>query len=352
MHDVSFEVESGEAFGIIGCNSAGKGTILKLLSNIMKPTAGAIHLNGRLSALIEIIAGFHPDLTGRENIYLNGSILGLKRAEIRRRFDEIVAFSGLEEFIDTPVKRYSSGMHARLGFSVAAHVDPDILVVDEVLSVGDLAFQRKCLDRMHAVLKGGATVVFISHNLETVVRLCTRSLLLEQGRMLKIGPSEEVVRAYLTTGESRRDVPFSQEAFIAKVEVRGGNGLQTHFHSGEKGYIDVEVVGNGVCERVAVVMAIGTTDVVVVFNTSTEWLGVEPFSLRKGQRVTCTFALDLHLATGEYYVSAWIYRHDIDKRYDAWDSARTFFVTADRDNKGVANLYPELRMAEVEAVGE
>jgi lipopolysaccharide transport system ATP-binding protein len=352
LQDVSFEVERGEAFGIIGSNGAGKSTILKLLSSIMKPTAGVIRVNGRLSALIEISAGFHPDLTGRENIYLNGTILGLKTAEIRRRFDEIVAFSGLEEFIDTPVKRYSSGMHARLGFSVAAHVDPDILVVDEVLSVGDLAFQRKCLDRMHAVLKGGATVVFISHNLETVVRLCTRSLLLERGRIVKIGPSEEVVRVYLAMGEWRRDLHLSQEAFIAKVEVRGRNGPQTHFQSGEKGYIDVEVVGNGVCERVAVVIAIGTANVVVVFNTSTEWLGVEPFSLGKGQRVTCTFALDLHLATGEYYVSTWIYRDDIDKRYDAWDSARTFFVAADRDNKGVANLYPELRIATVEGVDD
>ena len=352
LQDVSFYVERGEAFGIIGSNGAGKSTILKLLSGIMRPTSGSICVKGRLSALIEISAGLHPDLTGRENIYLNGTILGLKRPEIRARFDEIVAFSGLEEFIDTPVKRYSSGMHARLGFSVAAHVDPDILVVDEVLSVGDLAFQRKCMERMDAVLKRGTTVVFISHNLTTVASLCVRSLLLERGRTVAMGPSEEVIRAYLAAGDARRDSDSTREVFIARVEIRDGNGPRSHFHSGEKGYIDVEVVGNGIGERVAVVVAIGTANVPVVFNTSTEWLGTEAYSLAKGERVTCTFGLHLHLATGTYHVSAWIYRHDIEKRYDAWDSAKTFFVTAERDNRGVANLYPELQISRVEPVSE
>src|SRR5262249_47472474 len=153
-----------EAFGIIGANGAGKSTLLKLITGIMKPTTGRIDVRGRLSALIEVGAGFHPDLTGRENIYLNGTILGMPRAEIDRKFNAIVEFSGLEDFLEMPVKRYSTGMYARLGFAVAAHVDPDILIVDEVLSVGDIVFQNRCLERMNAILRSGATVIFVSHN--------------------------------------------------------------------------------------------------------------------------------------------------------------------------------------------
>lgn len=200
LKDVSFSVRRGEAFGIIGANGPGKSTILKLLTGIMRPTKGSINVNGRVSALIEVSAGFHQDLTGRENIYLNGAILGMTRDEIRRRFDEIVAFSGLEEFIDTPVKRYSSGMYARLGFSVAAHVDPDVLLVDEVLSVGDYLFQRKCIERMNSVITSGATVIFVSHNLREVAKLCQRSLLLERGQVQMIGATSEVIRAYYKKG--------------------------------------------------------------------------------------------------------------------------------------------------------
>ena len=341
LQDVSFEVERGEAFGIIGSNGAGKSTMLKLLSRIMKPSRGVVRVNGRLSALIEVSAGFHPDLTGRENIYLNGTILGLRRAEIRRRFDKIVAFSGLEEFIDTPVKRYSSGMYARLGFSVAAHVDPDVLLVDEVLSVGDFVFQRKCLERMRAVLRGGATVVFVSHNLEAVANLCTRTLLLEKGRVARIGASEEVVRAYVSGGRGRRIRDPAQEVFISDIRLRGPNGPQNHFQSGERGYIDVEVTGHGACERLSVGIEVVNSEAVNVFNTSTERLGATSFALHEGQKkVTCTFAVDLHLAGGTYYVSAWIYRYDVQKEYDTWDYADTLFVSVDRDAKGIANLYP------------
>jgi lipopolysaccharide transport system ATP-binding protein len=255
VQDVSFSIERGEAFGIIGSNGAGKSTILKLLSRIIKPNAGAIKVNGRLSALIEVSAGFHPDLTGRENVYLNGTILGLKRAEIRRRFDDIVAFSGLEEFIDTPVKRYSSGMYARLGFSVASHVDPDILLVDEVLSVGDFLFQKRCIERMSSILKGGATVVFISHNLEAVANLCTRTLLLEKGRVVKIGGSGEVVREYLQRGRQRRVPDPDQEAVIADVRLRGPDGPQSHFRSGERCRIDVATLGARARSEVAALTA-------------------------------------------------------------------------------------------------
>src|ERR1700674_1785544 len=192
LQDISFEVKHGEALGLIGRNGAGKSTALKMLSRIMKPTKGRMVVNGRLSALIEVSAGFHPDLTGRENIYLNGTILGMKHKEIAAKFDQIVEFSGLAEFLGTPVKRYSSGMYARLGFSVAAHVNPDVMIVDEVLSVGDYAFQGKCVNRMKEVIRSGATVLFVSHNLRTISEFCHRCLLLERGRIVLTGPPGKV----------------------------------------------------------------------------------------------------------------------------------------------------------------
>jgi len=199
LQDVSFQVPRGEAFGIIGANGAGKSTILKLLSKILRPNRGRIATHGRLSALIEVGAGFHPDLTGRENVYLNGAILGMKRQEISRKFDEIVEFAGIGDFIDTPVKRYSSGMYARLGFAVAAHVDPDILLVDEVLSVGDMQFQEKCLERMLRIAREGTTVIFVSHNLQAVQMLCGRTLLLRAGRITAVGPPRDVLIQYVQT---------------------------------------------------------------------------------------------------------------------------------------------------------
>ncbi len=199
LKDVSFEVEQGEALGIIGHNGAGKSTMLKLLTRIMQPTEGRIRTRGRVSALIEIGAGFHPEMTGRENIYLNGSILGMTRREIDHKFDDIVAFAELGQFIDMPVKRYSSGMYARLGFAVAAHVDPDVLIVDEVLSVGDAKFQEKCSARMQELRRATRTVVFVSHNMGAVVGLCNRVLLMENGSVRLIADPQTAVRAYRTS---------------------------------------------------------------------------------------------------------------------------------------------------------
>lgn len=196
VKDVSFQVKRGEALGIIGPNGAGKSTILKLLSGIMRPNKGDIKVNGRLSALIEVGAGFHPDLTGRENIYLNGSILGMKKREIYDKFDGIVSFSELEEFIDTPVKRYSSGMYARLGFSVAAHMEPDILLVDEVLSVGDSSFQARCIEKIRSLRASGVTIIFISHNTEAVLDLCARTILLFKGSVIAVGSTEDIIKQY------------------------------------------------------------------------------------------------------------------------------------------------------------
>jgi len=200
LKDVSFEVKRGEVVGIIGRNGAGKTTLLKILSRITEPTEGRAEINGRVGSLLEVGTGFHPELTGRENIYLNGAILGMKRAEIDRKFDEIVAFAEIEKFIDTPVKRYSSGMYVRLAFAVAAHLEPEILLVDEVLAVGDASFQKKCLNKMQDVGQEGRTVLFVSHNMPAITRLCPRTVLLDEGKVLRDGPSHQIVSAYLGSG--------------------------------------------------------------------------------------------------------------------------------------------------------
>jgi lipopolysaccharide transport system ATP-binding protein len=197
LRDIGFEVRRGETLGVIGHNGAGKSTLLKILSRITPPTEGEVHLRGRVGALLEVGTGFHPELTGRENVFLNGAILNMKRREIQARFDEIVEFADIGPFIDTPVKRYSSGMQLRLAFSVAAHLEPEILIIDEVLSVGDLAFQQKCLGRMEAASKEGRTVVFISHSLPSVVNLCDRAIMLSEGRIAAAGNVGEVVDAYV-----------------------------------------------------------------------------------------------------------------------------------------------------------
>jgi lipopolysaccharide transport system ATP-binding protein len=198
LQDVSFEVRRGEVIGIIGRNGAGKSTLLKILARITEPTRGYADIHGRIGSLLEVGSGFHPELSGRENIFLNGAILGMKRAEIARKFDEIVAFAEVERFIDTPVKHYSSGMYLRLAFGVAAHLEPEILVVDEVLAVGDFAFQSKCLNKMQDVSNTGRTILFVSHNMGAIHRLCSRCVLLHEGRILSDGPTNDIIQTYVT----------------------------------------------------------------------------------------------------------------------------------------------------------
>ena len=204
LEGVSFTVEQGEVLGIIGRNGAGKSTLLKVLSRITEPTTGRVELYGRVASLLEVGTGFHPELSGRENVYLNGAILGMRKAEIDRKFDEIVAFAEIERFIDTPVKRYSSGMYVRLAFAVAAHLEPEILIVDEVLAVGDAVFQKKCLGKMGEVARGGRTVLFVSHNMRAVARLCSTCIWINGGRVVKRGKAREVVVDYLASVEPER----------------------------------------------------------------------------------------------------------------------------------------------------
>lgn len=227
LRDVGFGVRKGEILGIIGKNGAGKSTLLKLLSRITLPTDGEMRMRGRVSSLLEVGTGFNPELTGRENIFLNGSILGMKKAEIERKLDDIIAFSGIQHHIDSPVKRYSSGMKVRLGFAVAAHLEPEILIIDEVLAVGDAEFQRKCLGKMKDVAQSGRTILFVSHNMTAVHSLCTRVLWLDQGRVRMDGPTDEVVRAYLSTYSelsercqwSLDDAPGSDSIKLTSVAV-------------------------------------------------------------------------------------------------------------------------------------
>ena len=219
LKDTSFEVKRGEILGIIGSNGAGKSTLLKILARITHPTSGRVELIGRVASLLEVGTGFHPELTGRENIYLNGTILGMTKNEIDGKLAEIIYFSGVEKFIDTPVKRYSSGMRVRLAFSVAAHLDPEILLIDEVLAVGDAEFQRKCLGKMERVSVEGRTVLFVSHNMSSIIKLCPSSILLEHGRITEIGSTEKVVEAYLDSAES------TPSKSLEHREDRTGNGL-------------------------------------------------------------------------------------------------------------------------------
>ena len=249
LNDISFSVQQGEALGIIGRNGAGKSTLLKVLSQVTMPTSGAVRAKGKIASLLEVGTGFHPELTGRENIFLNGAIMGMDRAEVARKYDEIVDFSGVETFIDTPVKRYSSGMYVRLAFAVAAHLDPDILLVDEVLAVGDADFQKKCLGKMDTVTQEGRTILFVSHNMGAIGALCQRVLLLSEGRLQMSGNPEEVISQYLMPDRAVLPVVNLMEhpnrrpgmiPIIAKLEVKNNSNLKTnYFNVGENIVFDV-----------------------------------------------------------------------------------------------------------------
>ncbi len=248
LKDVSFEIQPGEVVGIIGPNGAGKSTLLRVLSRITEPTEGEVRIHGRVGSLLEVGTGFHPELTGRENIYLNGAILGMQKEEVNRKFDEIVAFAEVEKFLDTPVKRYSSGMYVRLAFAVAAHLESDILLVDEVLAVGDAAFQKKCLGKMGDVAHQGRTVLFVSHNMPSITMLCNRALLISSGALIQDGPSAKVVNSYLAkisaaSGQKWDDPNTAPGTDLIKLcsvramDIRGET--RETFHLDEEVYIEL-----------------------------------------------------------------------------------------------------------------
>ena len=304
LKDVSFDVRRGEVVGIIGLNGAGKSTLLKILSRVTEPTAGRVTLRGRVASLLEVGTGFHPELTGRENIYLNGAILGMSRTEIDAKFDAIVAFAEVERFLDTPVKRYSSGMYVRLAFAVAAHLEPEILVIDEVLAVGDVVFQKKCLGKMQSVADSGRTVLFVSHNMQTITGLTERAVLLREGRVAAIGPSNEVVTKFLEASRTAGSVFVAQagaEPAITRVELRTSGPAHIQQH-GRPMTIDIEVTTPEPIPNAALsfqVYTAGNQPVLHVLNLDRE----VPMLRTPGvHRLSCRFPR-IRLYPGDYYLS-------------------------------------------------
>jgi lipopolysaccharide transport system ATP-binding protein len=313
LRDMSFAVRQGEALGVIGRNGAGKSTLLKVLSRITEPTAGRVTLRGRMASLLEVGTGFHPELTGRENIYLNGSILGMSRAEIRRKFDEIVAFAEVEQFLDTPVKRYSSGMYVRLAFAVAAHLEHEVLIVDEVLAVGDAAFQQKCLGKMNEAAGAGRTVLFVSHNMGAVANLCSRGLVLEHGRLKADLPVHEAIALYnrgmestVFVGEDRPGTPHIRRIEIDPEALREGDlAVTVEFDSPFP--ID-PVVGVVVANRLGAPI-FGSNRLLHDAGYRGAWV-------RRGK--AALVVRDLPLYSGTYKLSVWL----ADSHHSTYDAKR------------------------------
>jgi lipopolysaccharide transport system ATP-binding protein len=340
LRDVSFEVRPGEALGIIGANGAGKSTILKLLTRILRPTRGRCRVRGRIGALIEVAAGFHPDLTGRENVYLQGSIMGMRQAEIAKTFDQIVEFSGIGEFIDTPVKRYSSGMNARLGFAIAAHLDPDVLLIDEVLSVGDAAFQDRCIARMRALLATGIPVVFITHNIPAVLDLCTRAVVLDHGAMVFDGAPADAAATYrrvITTTPDQSAGDAEAPIRIASVELGsdgpGGSGV---VRSGGQlrvriGYHALEPTGAHFA------MDIETAQGVFCAGINTAMDG-QDFGVLRGRGVVELTIPRLPLLAGSYLASIGILAPGTLKAFDLRFRAFPLTVSSQRPDFGFVAL--------------
>lgn len=353
VQDLSFNVTRGQTLGIIGPNGAGKTTTLKLLSRITTPTEGFLSACGRVSALIELGAGFHPELTGRENVLLNGTILGMKRAEIRERFDDIIAFSALENFIDTPVKYYSSGMYARLGFAVAAHTNPDVLLVDEVLAVGDFAFQQKCYSRMQELKSEGTTIILVSHNLKAISEVCEQTLVMNAGKSLFKGTTREALAEY---ADLIRSKSISKDRLPVGYDGIG-NRAMTHAAK----ITGVELVDNAFrpikCaesgEKVRLVATIEFDENVagphfscfvrdeqgrLVYDQTTEWQGIDTPSFRKGQTAAVAFELEMNLVAGIYQIGIDLHYADLSCYLDRLETAAALMLVSGNGAKGTADL--------------
>jgi len=305
LNDINFEILPGDRVGIIGRNGAGKSTLLKVLSRITEPSSGRITIRGRVASLLEVGTGFHPELTGRENIFLNGAILGMGRSEIKRKFDEIVDFAEVEKFLDTPVKRYSSGMYVRLAFAVAAHLEPEILIVDEVLAVGDAQFQRKCLGKMEDVSKNeGRTVLFVSHNMNVIKTLCNQAILFSSGKLIKSGPASEIVKSYLDFGDqsavSYTHKMGGKELRITNIDINGSKNTMVPLLSTLKFRIDFKTISfSGDCEFFVLIYNDEGVCVQGLFQLDTS--AHTPIDAETG---SIEVTLDNNLVPGKYYVSA------------------------------------------------
>ncbi|MEZ5591610.1 MAG: ABC transporter ATP-binding protein [Gammaproteobacteria bacterium] len=335
VKNVSFTIDRGEVVGIIGRNGAGKSTLLKLLSKITYPTTGSINVQGRVASLLEVGTGFHEELTGRENIYLNGSILGMKKHEIDERIDQIIEFSGVEMFIETPIKRYSSGMKLRLGFAVAAHLDPDILQVDEVLAVGDAAFQKKCLQVMDDLRSGGRTVLFVSHNMEAVENLCSRCIWIDQGKIRQDGNASEVIRAYMSSfsslGSAHMDLNKlesrigSGEIRLTSMEILTTDGnLKEIIRSGDSLLIRIHYYAKQAVSDPHFGFRLTSQVGTLITDVSTWSMGLDTGRVPQGAG-EIDFEIDfLNLMPARYYLTLWIQgvgsiRYDILENFMAFD---------------------------------
>lgn len=350
LRDVSLDVAKGDVVGVIGKNGAGKSTLLKILSRITEPTSGEVDLYGRTGSLLEVGTGFHPELTGRENVFLNGAILGMRRHEILAKFDEIVEFSGVEKFLDTPVKRYSSGMYVRLAFAVAAHLDPEILIVDEVLAVGDAEFQRKCLGKIRDVAGNGRTVLFVSHNLSVVSAICTRAVLMAKGTVALSGNVNEVVSRYHALNLPDRNAVTLENAVrtglgnvkFASLDIDAANEEDDNpsilFDGGNLSIrVMLECVREVTLATVAVIIYDPSGFRLIDVNTA---IKKQHISMSPGDRTTIRFDLQrVRLRAGSYPVGLWVGRHGIEN-YDDIEFAASFEVAEDQSGSRQSELYP------------
>jgi lipopolysaccharide transport system ATP-binding protein len=345
LRDVSFEVGKGTAFGIIGPNGAGKSTTLKLLTRILRPNQGQCMVRGRIGALIEVAAGFHPDLTGRENIFLQGAVMGMRRAEISSRLSEIIEFAGVGEFIDTPVKRYSSGMNARLGFSIAAHLEPDVLIIDEVLSVGDAAFQRRCVERMSAFRDQGVTIVFVSHDLQAIGNLCHRALYLKR-ESRHIGPTQEVVGAYLRDSAPVPSAASGTTIELAAGVLRDSEGREiSSVAPGAQVAVRVTCDVHQPCRDLTFGMIVyRSTDNLIVYegNVTSDAMG---FDGSRPGRQFIDYLFTANLIRGHYHVECYALHTPTHTYLSRLSPATMFSVNADETCRGIAELSLRARVA-------
>jgi ABC-type polysaccharide/polyol phosphate transport system ATPase subunit len=352
LHDVSFAVRPGEVLGIIGPNGAGKSTVLKLLTRIMKPTRGECAVYGRVGALIEVAAGFHADLTGRENVFLQGAIMGMKRAEIARKIDEIIEFAGLGEFIDTQVKRFSSGMNARLGFSIAAHLDPEVLIIDEVLSVGDAAFQQKCLERMQEFKARGVAIVFVSHNLQQVAELCDEAIYLNRSVQAR-GAAPDVISAYLGATIARQANRSGGAIEIVRAQLidRAGAAVST-VAPGTPLRLSVDYVARQAIEDFHFGFLVHrSTDNMVVYDGNVQGAEIGVPAVRAGQRVRLHYDFRPHLVRGQYHLECHVCHNGSQHHLSRLVPAGLFTVSEARTYAGIADIELACSVAELTASG-
>jgi homopolymeric O-antigen transport system ATP-binding protein len=344
LRNVSFEVKPGQALGIIGPNGAGKSTALKVLTRILKPTRGTARVEGRVGALIELAAGFHPDLTGRENIFLQGAIMGMRREDIRRRFDEIIDFAGIPDFVDTPVKRYSSGMNARLGFAIAAHLDPQVLLIDEVLAVGDFSFQQKCYARLEEFRRAGIPIAFVSHNMQAIATLCDRVMLLRTGQDPVIGDVATVLSEYVSSRGTTAD-PRVSVLHVTLKDVSSGGEVDGPVPPAAALLLDVEIAAAAQFVRTGVLIQIVRSDGLVMFTGMSTLDGLDEVNLEPGDCLRARIAFSANVLRGTYIVNLQFV--DTMRQWSpaVISNVSTFVVTETTRIAGCAELTPEYQLS-------